>query len=239
MSDVKKRDDRPRPKLFPFIIAWTLGCFLASWPVMLLVAKLAIADNNDWPVFFLLLGLGLFATTATVQFYVILRFLKVELLSWIPLSLAGVVIGIFAVRLLSLSTTLPLSPRLLYAGFFFLLWGMPAVFQWMLLRKLFLYHGLWLLAAVVTGPVYSFLLTGDDGPGGVLWTQVLSLLPYPDSILWSTAGLAALFTIPTVILGLILYVVVTQGGKEDALDQSADSSGDVIADDSVFWLLGR
>ena len=141
MSDAKKRDEQPRPKLVPFIMAWSLGCFLASWPVMLLVAKLEIADNSDWPAFFLLIGLGLFATTATVQFFVILRFLKVELLSWIPLSLAGVVIGIFAVALLPASTTIAFSPRHMYAAVFFLLWGMPAVLQWMLLRKLFLYHG--------------------------------------------------------------------------------------------------
>ena len=238
MSDVKKRDDRPRPKLFAFIIAWTLGCFLASWPVMLLAAKLKIADNNDWPAFYLLFGLGLFATTATVQFLVILRFLKGELWGWMPLSLAGVVVGIIAAKLLPAPSTLPLSPQLLHAGFFFLLWGCRLFCSGCCCgnSSVIMGYGCWRQLLRDQSIVFCIRRRWS---GGALWTLVQSLLPYPDSILWSTAGLAALFTVPTVILGLTLYVVVTQGGKSNALVRSAYSSADRNPDDSIFWLLGR
>ena len=139
-----------------------------------------------------------------------------------PLSLAGVVVGVIAFKIFSELIPLTVSPWYLYPLLFLLVWGMPYVFQWFLLRKRFANHGLWLLAAIVSGPVFSFIFTGGGGAGGGLLTQALALLPNPDSILWTTAARAAGLTLPTVILGLILYVVVTRGGKADALDNAVE-----------------
>ncbi len=222
MSDAKKREGQPRRRLFPFIIVWALGCFLASWLVIFLLAEVVIVDIPDAAVYLLVLNLGLFAAVATIQFFVIRRLLHVELRGWMPLSLAGVVVGVIAFKIFSELIPLTANPWYLYPLLFLLVWGMPSVFQWFLLRKRFANHGLWLLAAVVAAPVFSFIFIGGEGAGGGLLTQVLALLPNSDSLLWTTAAYATGLTLPTVILGLILYVVVTGSGKADALENAVE-----------------
>lgn len=221
MSDAKKHDDQFRPRIFPFIIVWTLGCFLASWLVIFL-AEVVNADSLDAAAYLLVLNLGLFAAVSTIQFFVIRSLLRVELRGWMPLSLAGVVVGVIAFKIFLEFIPLTASPWYLYPLLYLLVWGMPYVFQWFLLRKRFANHGLWLLAAVVSGPVFSFIFIGSGGAGGGLLTQALALLPDPDSILSTTAAYAAGLTFQTVILGLILYVVVTGRCKADAFDNAVE-----------------
>ena len=214
MADAKKRDDQPQAKLFPFILVWALGCFLASWLYILLLDELDYLAGLEGLGYLLILNLGLFIAISTVQFYVIRRYLYVELRGWVPLSLAGVIAGIVAMHLLSGIGLYLEQP--VFALAFALAWGMPAVFQWFILRKRFVNHGLWLLAAAIMGPVYAFVFAHDDG---ILATLAQNLFPGANGVLLETAALAGDFVLPPIILGLILFVVVKLGGKSEAVEE--------------------
>jgi hypothetical protein len=206
MSDAKKRDDQPQPKLFPFIIAWTLGCFIVGWLYLLALTHLVTVGIVYGIAIVLFVNLGLFACTSTVQFFVIRRYLFVELRAWMPLAIVGVSAGMAALELLP--RLIPFKPEqqpLAQFAFVFM-WILPAVFQWFLLRKRFVNHWLWLLAAVIMGPVFIFVYRQGDGIFRTLLTD-------PDSMILRTAALAADFALPSIILGLVLYVVINQGDK--------------------------
>lgn len=198
MSDAKKRDGQPQPKLFPFIIAWALGCFLASWLYILLLYELDNLPGLDRAVYVLIVNLGLFTVTSTAQFFAIRRFLYVELRGWVPLAIVGVSAGIAALELLP--RLIPFKPEQqpLARFAFVFMWILPAVFQWTSLRKRFVNHWLWLLAAVIMGPVFIFVYRQGDG-------IFRGLLTNPEWLTLRTAALAADFVLPSIILGLVLY----------------------------------
>ena len=206
MSDAKKREDRTQARLFPFIIAWMLGCFVASWLHLLAMSHLISAGIVTGKNFVILVNVGLFASTSTAQFYAIRRFLGVNLRGWAPMAVAGVIIGILALELFPrLITGFPeQEPVARFA--FLLMWIMPAILQWSLLRKRFVNHGLWLLAAVIMGPVFAFVYRNGDG-------IFRSLLADPSGKILRTAAHAADFVFPSIILGLVLYVVIVQNRR--------------------------
>ena len=206
MDNGKKRDDRPQPRLFPFIIAWTLGCIVASWIHLLAMSHLITAGIVTGRNFVILVNVGLFASTATAQFFAIRRFLGVDLRGWAPLAVAGVIIGILALELLPRLITDFAEQEPVARFAFVLMWIMPAILQWSLLRKRFVNHGLWLLAAVIMGPVFAFVYRHGDG-------IFRSLLADPSWIILRTAAHAADFVFPSIILGLVLYVVIIQNRK--------------------------
>ena len=206
MDDAKKRDDRPQPRLFPFIIAWATVCFLAS--VLILIIIYILPYNTAT-----ISNLAYMAALSAMQFYVMRRCLNLELHSWIALAIAGAVALIF-VRYAFDPISLEFLPRQIqFAASLSALWGVPAICQWIALRKRFSNHLLWLLAAIVTGPLGLFFATAImDSPGITYDLNSPSL---------SIGVLAAGFAAPSIVQGLILYVVVKGGGKADALDQTA------------------
>ncbi|MDE2638238.1 MAG: hypothetical protein OXI30_17865 [Chloroflexota bacterium] len=206
MDDVKKRDNLPQPRLFPFITAWTLGCFLASWLHLLAMSHLITAGIVTGKNFVILVNVGLFASTSSAQFLAIRRFLGVDLRGWAPLAVAGVIIGILALELFPRLITNFLEQEPVARFAFVLMWTMPAILQWSLLRKRFVNHGLWLLAAVIMGPVFAFVYRHGDG-------IFRSLLADPSWITLRTAAHSADFVFPSIILGLVLYVVIIQNRK--------------------------
>jgi len=206
MSDATKRNEQPQARLLPFIIAWTLACLLASWLHLLAMSHLITAGIVTGKNFVILVNVGLFASTSAAQFFVIRRFLGVDLRGWAPMAVAGVIIGILALELLPrLITDFPnQEPVARFA--FILMWIMPAILQWSLLRKRFANHGLWLLAAVIMGPIFAFIYRNGDG-------IFRSLLADPSWIILRTVAHAADFVFPSIILGLVLYVVISQDRK--------------------------
>lgn len=210
MGDVKKRDDRPKPKLFPFIIAWTLACLLASWVI------------NSSEIRMSLLGFNLlyFATLSTLQYFVIYRFLHLEIRGWIPLSLAGAIAASFAIEAIPLNITFDLIPNSVPAIGYLLAFGLPPIFVWVALRRRFLYHKLWLLAAMVMGP-FGMIALHIEGRGGI-FVRILDIFGSIslDSLYLLSIAYVVDFALPSIVLGLILYVVVTRGGKSDALNHT-------------------
>ncbi len=206
MDSVKKRDDRPKPRLSPFILAWALGCFCASWLYILAMSHVISTGIVTGRTYVILFNMGLFASISTAQFFVIRRFLRVEFRAWAPLAVVGVLAGIVILELLP--GLIPRFPeRAPAAQFgFVLMWIMPTIFQWSVLRQRFVYHGLWLLAAVVMGPIFAFVYGHNDG-------IVKALFPDNHWIFVRTAVLAADFVLPSIVLGMVLYVVISQGGK--------------------------
>ena len=194
------------PGYFRLLSPWTLGCFLASWLYLLALTHLVTVGIVGGIAIVLFVNLGLFACTSIVQFFVIRRYLFVELRAWIPLAIAGVITAIVALQVIPI--LIPFSPESqpLARHAHLLIWIMPAIFQWILLRKRFVSHWLWLLAAVVMGPVFAFVYQNNDG-------IVITLVPDRDVTVLRTAALAhkvADFFLPAIILGLVLYVVINQ-----------------------------
>ena len=206
MSDAKKRENQPQTRLFPFIIAWATVCFLAS--VLNLIVIYVLPYNTAT-----ISNLAYMAALSTSQFFVMRRYFNLELQSWIALAIAGAVALIF-VRYAFDYISLEFLPRQIqFAVSASTLWGVPAFCQWFALRKRFSNHLLWLLATIVTGPLGAFFATTImDSPG----------ITYGLNPPWLSFGvLAAGFAVPSIVQGLILYVVVKGGGKADALNQAA------------------
>lgn len=212
MTSAKKRDAQPQPRLFPFIIIWTIACFLAAC-VLVLLSDLGPGFEISNSIYFAILS--------TLQFFVIYRFLHVELQNWIPLAVAGAIAGALVSHAFPTDFSRDLSPQFEYTLSFLFLWGVPPLFQWAALRKRFRYHVLWLLAAVVNGPLGAFFVFGDSGFGG-FFIQMLGdtcCLRYSNVLIGS--AIAASLALPTLVQGLILFVVVKQGDKSVSVDQTS------------------
>lgn len=216
MTSARKRDEQPQPRLFPFIIVWTLACSLASGFVLIMFNALGLLGSLNIAIWFLLLVFGFFPAVAAVQFFVIRQFLRVELRGWIPLSLVGAFVGALGAMFFFAGATTAWSERLFLGIFFLLLWGTPAAFQWFLLRQRFVNHALWLLAAVVTGPVFGFIVTSDEA-GNILF----ALLPNVGPLLYVPTVIAAGLALPFMVQGLALFVVVKLSGNPNSVDQAA------------------
>lgn len=212
MSDAKKRDDQPQPRLFPFIIAWTLGCFLASW----------LASSTEFARSLMGFSLVFFVTLSTLQYFVIYRFLHLEIRAWIPLSVAGAIAGSLTIEANLLNVAIDPIPSLAPAVGYLLAFGLPPVFVWTALRKRFIYHSLWLLAAVVMGP-FGMIALYVEGRGGIFVRVLDNFGPIGrDQFYLLSIAYAADFALPSIILGLILYVVVKRGGKADTVDHATE-----------------
>lgn len=206
MSDAKKRDNQPQARLLPFILAWTLGCFLASWLHLLAMSHLITYGIVTGKNLVILINAGLFASTSTAQFFAIRRYLGVDLRGWAPMAVAGVIIGILALELLPRPITDFPEQEPVARFAFILMWIMPAILQWSLLRKRFVNHGLWLLAAVIMGPVFAFVYRNGDG-------IFRSLLADSSGIILRTVAHSADFVFPSMILGSVIYVIISQERK--------------------------
>lgn len=212
MDGARKRDEQPQAKLFPFIIAWTLACFLASWVFSSSEIRMSLLGSN----------LLYFATLSTLQYFVIYRFLHLEVRGWIPLSLAGAIAGSFIIEAIPLDTTFDLIPNFYPAVGYLLAFGLPPIFVWLALRRRFLYHNLWLMAAIVMGPV-GMIALHIEGRGGI-FVRILDIFgPISlDSFYLLSFAYVVDFALPSIVLGLILYVVVRRGGKADALNHAVE-----------------
>ncbi len=212
MSKARKREHQPNPKLFPFILAWTLGCLLASWVISFSEIRMGLLGFN----------LLYFAILSALQYLVIYRFLHLEIRGWIPLSLAGAIAGSFIIEAIPLDASFDVIPNFIAAVAYLLAFGTPPIFVWLALRRRFLYHRLWLMAAIVMGP-FGMIALHIEGCGGI-FVRILDIFgPISrDSLYLLSTAYVADFALPSIVLGLILYVVVKRGGKTDALNHAVE-----------------
>jgi len=157
----------------------------------------------------------------------------ISLRMWLPLALLGFIAGEFAFQIFDANVIYPFPPKL-YSGSrtmpepqhimqlkytlyqtvrWFLLWSTPLIFQWLALRKRFRQHGLWLLAAFVSAPL-NFVMSEYGG----IFVGALRMIGNATGIslirdaqpLGSIAAWLDTAT-PTMIMGLALYWLLTQG----------------------------
>ncbi len=208
-----KQQHQPQSRLLPFIIAWAFACLVASSLSYFLVFRMLSGTLEAY-------NLALFSLLATLQYFVIYRFLHVEIRRWIPLSVAGTVTGLIFLRAFPFGSTIDFIPNISAAIVYLLIWGMPAIFQWTALRKRFRYHALWLLAAVVIGPLGGLVIL-PESPG--IFKQALSVFcchTGSNELFLQSIAFVADFAIPSIVLGLIFYYVVTKGGESDPVDRA-------------------
>lgn len=195
------------------MIVWVLVCLFASWQTLLIVKTF----YGTVEVFSLLY----FSLLSIMQYLVIYQFLQVDIRLWVPLSVAGALAGPVLNRALSFGSAIDPFPYLVPAVGYLMIWGLPALFHWVPLRARFRYHGLWLLAAVVMGPLGAFFV-GMDARAGIFAQAVatFSRLTSSNSIFLQFNAVAADFAMPSIILGLVLYAVVSQGGKATPMENT-------------------
>lgn len=97
----------------------------------------------------------------------------------------------------------------------FFLQSTPLIFQWLALRKRFRNHGLWLLAAAISAPL-DFIIVEE----GAIFVPSLRALAHVTgfNLIRDAQPLGSIvaildWTIPTVIMGLVLYWLLTQSQK--------------------------
>lgn len=180
---------------------------------------------------------------ATLQFLWLRRSFGVSLRGWVPLAVAGAILGELAFQLFDALVVHPFPPKLYSSSFappepehimqlkyavyhtarYCVLWSTPMLLQWLLLRKRFRGHGLWLLAALVHAPL-TYAITES---GGIL-TQGLKLLDeFTEISLIRDMQLGSLFYLvdwatPLLVTGLALYWMLSQTKKADAKPIPAD-----------------
>lgn len=198
----------PRPKLFRFVIAWLVVWALASrLPDILLQPDDVLYSEIHTLLYFTALG--------ALQFFVIRRFLHVELRAWAPLTFAGAIAGVIGFKAFVSSSAFIVGGQFAIVTAFLLLWSTPPIFQWFTLRKRFRNHLIWLLAAVVIAPLSYFLGAGQNsgifkpalGPLHELTGIASPVLQFLAS--WADGA------IPAAVLSLALYAIVTQGSQAD------------------------
>ena len=203
----------PRPRLFRFIVAWFSAWFLASWfSDVLLGVDQGYGFQPQVLLYFTLLSV--------FQFIVIRRFLLVELRVWIPLTIAGAVTGLIVFHMMIDAGMFFSSSRLEFIIFYLTLWSTPPLFQWLALRSRFRFHALWLLAALIIAPLSWHLYNGDNLGVFMQALPALASLVRSSQVFDLLAGAleTADSAIPALILGLVLFAVVTQGGKSALSD---------------------
>lgn len=195
-----------RPKLFRFVIAWLVVWSLAS-------QLPAILPKPADPPFSEIHTLLYFTALGALQFFVIRRFLHVELRAWAPLTFAGAIVGIIGFKAFISSSAFLVGGQFAIVTAFLLLYSSPPIFQWIALRKRFRNHLIWLLAAVVIAPLSYFLGTGQN-PG--IFVPALGLLHDLTGIASPVLQCIASWAdgaIPAAVLSLALYAIVTQGNQ--------------------------
>ena len=199
-------ENPPRPKLFRFIIAWLAVWALASrLPDILLQPDDVLYSEIHTLLYFTAFG--------ALQYFVIRRFLHVELRAWAPLTIAGAIAGVIGFKAFISSSAFLVGGQFAIVTAFLLLYSSPPIFQWIALRNRFRYHSLWLLPAVVIAPLSYFLGTGQNpgifvpalGPLHELTGIASPVLQYVAN--WADGA------IPAAVLSLALYAIVTQGSQ--------------------------
>ena len=213
--DTQISGNLPRPGLLKFTVAWIIAWLLASW-----LSELLLSSDQGYG--FQPRILLYFTLLSAFQMFAIRWFLRVELLRWIHLAIAGAITGLVVYHLMLDSQLLQYPSQLTFIIFNLTLWSTPPLFQWLALRRRFQHHALWLLAAIIIAPLSSYLQSFDS-PG--VFLQGLPLLARFVASLDAVDFLAsALLTadaaIPAVVLGLVLYVVILQGGNSDSDDRA-------------------
>ena len=215
MTQEIKQQDQRQPKLFRFILAWFLAWLAAGWLSVLLLSR---ANSFHLESYLL----AYFALLGTLEFVAIRLFLHVALRRWIFLTIAGSVTGIISFHIMQpLSNyNFPLFLNILFTSL--LLNSTPPIFQWMALRKRYRYHALYLLAALAIAPLGAYLM--DTRNDGVFKNALrsLGLLTDSSATVLQTIANTADAAIPAVVLGLVLFVVVKQGSKADALGSAVE-----------------
>lgn len=214
--DARITGNLPRPRLFRFTVAWFIAWFLASWFSDLL---LGVDQGYGFQPQVLLY----FTLLSVFQFFVIRRFLLVELHVWIPLTIAGAVTGLLCYHMMADNGMLFSPSQLDFIIFYLTLWSTPPLFQWLALRSRFRFHALWLLAALIIAPLSWYLYSVDNLGVFMQALPALASLVRSSVLFDLLAGLlgTADSAIPALILGLVLFVVVSQGGKSASPDKTA------------------
>ena len=213
-----------------FVLLWLLAWLAASVLAALFSAVFQPSSHfADFLVYFTLF--------AFLQAQLIRRLLCVGLRHWLLLAAIGFIVGELAFQIIDAHVQYPFPPKLYSGssipmpepehimqfkyGFYqiardFLLWSTPLLLQWLALRGRFRQHGLWLLAAVVHAPL-AFAMTEYGG----ICLGTLRLLGDATgfSLIRDAQPLGAIaalmdWTTPTVIMGLVLHCVLTQGENE-------------------------
>ncbi len=224
-----KREPHWRPSLAKFLVGWVL-----IWWLALLVffffdfsSRYLSPDNA---IEFALYKAVFFAFLSALQMLWVRRQLRVRLQYWIPLALLGALAGTIAFLLLDtyvLGPHLPASTsqlwgrpvpevvriiRLEYAADYVahgtLLWSLPVMFQWAVLRKHSRRHALWLLAALAHNPLATVtIIQFLELPHVVQVHRELGIsygfLPDPPD-----AALLLDLAIPSLVTGLALYWIL-------------------------------
>jgi hypothetical protein len=226
----QKLEQVRRPALRTFVTVWTATYLIALVAMMIMYpgdSPFYTLYSDLWPLIFA-------GIIASLQFLWLRRSWGISLRLWLPLPLLGVIVGEMVFEIFAANVEYPFPPKLwsnspnrmpqpehimqlkytLYTAFrFFLLWSTPLIFQWLALRKRFRQHGLWLLAAFVSAPL-NFVLSEYGG----IFVGALQLLGNAIGIslirdAQPLGSIAALLdtTTPTMIMGLALYWILTQG----------------------------
>ncbi len=223
-----KQNQNNRPGLFAFVTRWA-ATYLVALVVMMIFHP---GDSQFYSVYSELWPLLFAGIVAGLQFLWLRRSWGIALRRWLPLALLGVIVGEIVFEIFATNVEYPFPPKLYsssrmpepeqvmqlkYALFnvfrFFLLWSTPLIFQWLALRKRFAGHGLWLVAAFVSAPI-DFVMSEYGG----VFLGALRLLGNASGTslirdaqpLGSIAALLDSAT-PTLIMGLALYWLLTQG----------------------------
>ena len=218
----------------------SLRCFVIGWLAIWVASHLishritaTIQGSYGWPTFIVLV-----AILPTLQFFWIKRALKTSLITWAPLALLGAIVGhsLFSRYMDTLTTSFTFTTS--KSGFFpvtqmppgyathllvtsFLLASVPLIFQWLALVRGYRYHALFLLSALVVTPL-QFALFGGDGIAKSalrlfdLATGHALLLNNKLSGPVATVAYHLDEAIPIALMGLVLYVVVTQSRRVEA-----------------------
>lgn len=229
-----------RPSRLSFVAGWAaafIGAFCILMIVSAFVNRLAETTGSYslYNVYSGLWSLIFAGTLAVLQFLWLRRSWGISLRLWLPLALLSLFVGELAFQIFDANVVYPFPPKLYSDGRampepehimqlkftlyqtvrWFLIWSTPLIFQWLALRKRFRIHGLWLLAAVAHAPL-TFVITEH---GGIL-VQALKLFDKMTeySLIRDAQPLGSIaaildWTIPTVIMGLVLYWLLTQGEK--------------------------
>ena len=224
-----KREPRPRPSLIKFMFGWVI-----IWQADHFMSNVVIHELRD--DLGIMTWLALSALLPALQYFWIRRALQVSLRWWVPLTILGAYVGSCAYLLYMQhfdmgfsaasgygSGVFPLSSiapqyaldQLLSA---FLFTSVPLIFGWLVLCRRFRFHGLWLLAAIVVAPL-QLAFQGNYGPFKSalrIFDQISGHVILRDYELFEViAPIVSQIdeAIPVAITGLVLYVVISQGGK--------------------------
>lgn len=208
-------ENPPHPKLFRFVIAWLAVWVLASKLPVILLQPADVSFSEIHTLFY-------FTALGTLQYFVIRRFLRVDLRAWAPLAIAGAIAGVIGFRAFISSSAFLAGGQFAMVAAFLLLWSTPPIFQWLALRNRFRNHTLWLLAAVVIAPLSYFLSAGQN-PG--IFQPALGLLHELTGIASPVLQIAANWAdsaIPAVVLSLALYAIATQGNQAGRREKATE-----------------